>query len=381
MSSKPTSFTFSPASAPQISSARIQTCPLLQRVANHWGNNPAHWFPNGTTNNNDISKFPNAYKQLLAELAEKSGSAGRVTALNLMAESAKRGRPRGNQAHRIHPADIKHAITHFTPDSNQPESAAPFVHRGIRRPRSPSTDTSSDSDDDEPAPQRRRLEQATTTGAAAIPSKSAGPQTEMDERSLLALKDLVISGHEDKLKKLQEENDRLAAENARLQAESIQVTKLAGTFCSAWQIASMVNGKQRDGASPPPPLKGEDIDGALAAFEGVKDKLAPFLPQGFRTVDGMGAQFDRLVADAMEFEDDEGDCDDMVDDAEEEEGEVWGYASDPEDEDMEDDNDGGNGGFPLRLFRDELARAKKGTEKQWVVDEDEDEEAEEMDDE
>ncbi|KAB2569999.1 hypothetical protein DBV05_g11315 [Lasiodiplodia theobromae] len=375
MSSNPTAFNFSLASAEQTS-VMIQKCPLLQRVASSWGNTPADWFPNGVNNISDISKLPNATKQLLAQLAEKSGPAGRATSLSLMAESAQRSRPRGNQAHRIHPADIKHALTHFTADSNQPESAAPFVHRGIRRPRSPSTDTSSDSDE-EPAPQRRRLEQATTKGAAATASKSAAP---LDERSLLALKGLVISGHEDKLKKLQEENDKLAAENARLNAENAQVAKLAGTFCSAWQMAALINGKQRDRASAPPPLKSEDIDGALAAFEGVKDKLAPFLPEGLRTVDGLGAQFDRLVADAMEFEDDEGDCDDMVDDVEDEEEEVWGYASDPEDEDMDDD-DSGNGGFPLRLFRDELARAKKGTEKQWVVDEDEDDEAEEMDDE
>lgn len=376
MSSQSTNFNFSLRSAPQISNSIIQACPLLQRVAKHWGNNPVDWFPEGSANISEMSKLPNPTKQLLAQLAEKSGPAGRATALNLMAESAKRGRPRGSQAQRIHPADIKHALTHFTTDSNQPEPAAPFANRGLRRQRSVSTDSSSDSDN-EPAPQRRRLEKATTEGAAADPSKSAPKQTEMDERSLLALKDLVISGHEDKLKKLQEENDRLAAENARLKAENDQVVKLTGTFCSAWQMAALVNGKHRDAASsPPPPLKGEDIDGALAAFENVKDKLAPFLPEGMRTVDGMGAQFDRLVADAMEFEGDEGDCDEMADDVEEEEGEVWGYASDPEDENMDDD-DGGNGGFPLRLFRDELARAKKGTEKQWVVDEDE--EAEEMD--
>lgn len=381
MSSQSTNFNFSLASAEQASTM-IQKCPLLQRVASSWGNRPADWFPEGSANIREISKLSNPTKQLLAQLAEKSGSAGHATALSLMAESFKRGRPRGIQAQRIHPADIKHALTHFTTDGNQPEPAAPFINRGLRRQRSVSTDSSSDSgSDDEPEPQRRRLEQATTKGAAADPSKSAPKQTEMDERSLLALKDLVISGHEDKLKKLQEENDRLAAENARLQTENAQVTKLAGTFCSAWQMATLVNNKQRDEASPPPPLKGEDIDGALAAFESVKDKLAPFLPEGLRTVDAMGAQFDRLVADAMEFEDDEGDCDNMADDVEDEEEEVWGYASDPEDEDMNDDDDDGNGGFPLRLFRDELARAKKGTEKQWVVDEDEDEEAEAMDDE
>lgn len=261
-----------------------------------------------------------------------------------------------------------------------PELDFPNVNRGIRRQRSPSPDSSSD---DEPAPQRRRLEQATTTGATSTPSQSAAAQREqLDERSLLALKDLVISSHEDKLKKLQEDRDRLAAENARLQAENTQIATLSGVLAKAWQTCAEITRKRKRRlgvlSSPPPESVGwEEAESALTIFESLKDKLAPFFPERLRTRNALDGQFGRLVDDAMGWNDDQDDFNDMQDDAEEDEEEVWGYASDPEDEDMDAD-DGASGGFPMGLFRDELALAKKGTEKQWAVNDDEDEEAEEM---